>query len=317
VAVDILRELGLTAADVRARVSDRRLLRAILLHDGVEEDQLPAAYAAIDKLERDPRDVLASRLASAGIADAAADRIFALPGYADLDALAGAYAGAPELDAHVDRLRRYFEYLRALGVGDWVRLDLSIVRGLAYYTGIVFELFDAQGELRAICGGGRYDALLGALGGADLPALGFGMGDVVLAELLRARGLMPPSAPRLDFWVAADDAALLPMVMGTATLLRRVGHSVEYALREQSLAKQLKAADAAGAQVAAILRRDAIVERREVTLRRLSDGVEDTVALQTWLDYVTSRAAPAAPGVAPGAAPEEPAGGDGQPAAAQ
>ena len=73
-------------------------------------------------------------------------------------------------------------------------LDLSIVRGLAYYTGIVFELFDATGEFRAICGGGRYDNLLAALGGVDLPALGFGMGDVVLGELLRARGLMPAAA---------------------------------------------------------------------------------------------------------------------------
>ena len=70
----------------------------------------------------------------------------------------------------------------------WVTIDLKIVRGLAYYTGIVFELFDAKGELRAICGGGRYDKLLQSLGGVDLPALGFGMGDVVLAELLRDAG---------------------------------------------------------------------------------------------------------------------------------
>ncbi len=76
-----------------------------------------------------------------------------------------------------------------------MRIDLSIVRGLAYYTGMVFELFDANGEFRAICGGGRYDNLLGALGGVDLPALGFGMGDVVLTELLRDRGLLPATRP--------------------------------------------------------------------------------------------------------------------------
>ena len=93
-------------------------------------------------------------------------------------------------------LRRYFDCLDGLGVLDWVTIDLKIVRGLAYYTGIVFELFDAKGELRAICGGGRYDTLLQSLGGVDLPALGFGMGDVVLAELLRDRGLLPSQGRR-------------------------------------------------------------------------------------------------------------------------
>ena len=91
---------------------------------------------------------------------------------------------------------------------EWVTLDLSIVRGLAYYTGIVFELFDAKGELRAICGGGRYDKLLKSLGGVDLPALGFGMGDVVLGELLRDRGLMPPATLGPQVWVAAETAAM-------------------------------------------------------------------------------------------------------------
>ncbi|MFN9959034.1 MAG: ATP phosphoribosyltransferase regulatory subunit, partial [bacterium] len=94
---------------------------------------------------------------------------------------------------HAARFARYLAHAEALGTREWIRFDLTIVRGLAYYTGIVFELFDATGEFRAICGGGRYDQLLASLGGADLPALCFGMGDVVLGELLRARGLMPVS----------------------------------------------------------------------------------------------------------------------------
>ena len=98
----------------------------------------------------------------------------------------------------VEEFARYLGYVPALLGGDasWLRLDLSIVRGLAYYTGIVFELFDRSGEFRAICGGGRYDTLLESLGGADMPALGFGMGDVVLGELLRAKGLMTPAEQR-------------------------------------------------------------------------------------------------------------------------
>jgi histidyl-tRNA synthetase len=111
----------------------------------------------------------------------------------------------------------------------------------------VFELFDARGEFRAICGGGRYDNLLNSLGGADLPALGFGMGDVVLGELLRARGLSDAPVGEPDFWVAASENGDLRDVMLAATQLRRAGAAVEYALRPQSLGKQRKAAFSAGA----------------------------------------------------------------------
>jgi histidyl-tRNA synthetase len=288
VAIDIMRSFGLTPADVVARVSDRRLLAALLRGVGVEEAQLPLAYAAIDKVERDPREVLITRLTAGGIAAGVAERMLDLAKpttIADLRASHGSEAAVAE---QLDRMERYFGHLKALGVAEWVRLDLTIVRGLAYYTGIVFEIFDAQGEFRAVCGGGRYDTLLSALGDVDLPALGFGMGDVVLGELLKARGLMPPAAPSIDFWVAADDAELLPMVMSTATLLRRLGYSVEYALRDQAFGKQLKAAGAAGAKVVVMLRRDGIAQRGEIALRRLSDGEEEALPMQAWLEQLTA-----------------------------
>ena len=114
-----------------------------------------------------------------------------MTGRVSLAGLRGDYGGNAAVNERLGELERYFAWLAALGVAPWVDLDLTIVRGLAYYTGIVFELFDAHGEFRAICGGGRYDTLLQSLGGVDLPALGFGMGDVVLGELLRHRGLMP------------------------------------------------------------------------------------------------------------------------------
>ncbi len=201
-AIEIMRTLGLTKDDVVARVSDRRLLNALLKGSGFAESQFPAAYAALDKLSRDPRNVLEDRLAKAGVAAPLITALFELAesaGNARAFATKVKQAGAESEYAVVER---YLGALDALGVGAWVRLDLSIVRGLAYYTGIVFELFDAKGELRAICGGGRYDNLLESLGGVDLPALGFGMGDVVLGELLRDRKLMPPAVPTLDFWVA-------------------------------------------------------------------------------------------------------------------
>jgi histidyl-tRNA synthetase len=135
-------------------------------------------------------------------------------------------------------------------------MDLSIVRGLAYYTGIVFELFDRSGEFRAICGGGRYDTLLQSLGGADLPALGFGMGDVVLGELLRAKGLMQATESRADYWISGADDVPLERIMEEAARLRGAGHAVEFALRAQSLSKQKKAAQASGAKTFVTLSND-------------------------------------------------------------
>ena len=299
VAVDMMRAFGLGPDDVRARVSDRRLLAALLLGVGLTEAQLPAAYQAIDKVERDSREALVARLGEAGVAPEVAERALALARRATVDELRAEHGADPRVAEALDRLARYFAYLDALGAGEWAVLDLTIVRGLAYYTGVVFELFDARGEFRAVCGGGRYDTLLGALGGAELPALGFGMGDVVLGELLRERGLMPALQPALDYWVAADDASLLPMVMQVSTLLRRVGHSVEYALRDQALGKQLKAAAAAGARTVAVFRQAAVAERGEVTLRPAAGGAEETLPVATWLDRLTVAARDAAPPPAP------------------
>lgn len=291
VAVDMMRAFGLTHEDVRARVSDRRLLAALLLGVGLTEAQLPSAYQAIDKAERDPRDVLVARMGQAGVPAEVAERALDLARPTSVVELRAEHGGDAGVAQALDRLERYFAYLESLGAAEWAVLDLTIVRGLAYYTGVVFELFDARGQFRAVCGGGRYDALLGALGGADLPALGFGMGDVVLGELLRERGLMPGAEPALDYWVAGDDPALLPMVMRVATLLRRLGHSVEYALREQSMPKQLKAAQAAGARAVALFRQQAVTERGEVTVRALGPagpGVERTLPVAAWLEELTA-----------------------------
>jgi histidyl-tRNA synthetase len=247
-AVDIMRAFGLTSKDVVVRVSDRRILQAYLLSLGVPADAISATYGVIDKLERTPEAVSIERLAALGAPADAIERIVSITSvtFEDLQArLAGSDAAA-----QVDEFGRYLRYVPALLGGDasWLQLDLSIVRGLAYYTGIVFELFDRSGEFRAICGGGRYDALLESLGGTDMPALGFGMGDVVLGELLRSKGLMRPASAAADYWVAADETVPLEQVMGEAARLRAQGSAVEYALRPQSVSKQKKAAQASGAR---------------------------------------------------------------------
>ncbi|MEP6622463.1 MAG: histidine--tRNA ligase [bacterium] len=247
-AVDMMRSFGLTSADVVVRVSDRRLLQGYLLSLGVAADVIPAVYLLIDKLERTPADVSREKLAALGITGDASDRIIDIVSveFAEVKTrLAGTAA-----EVHALEFERFLAFVPALLGGDasWLRLDLSIVRGLAYYTGIVFELFDRSGEFRAICGGGRYDTLLESLGGADLPALGFGMGDVVLGELLRSKGLMQPKDMSADYWIAAEETTPQEQVMSEVARLRAAGHAVEYALRPQSVSKQKKAAQASGAK---------------------------------------------------------------------
>ncbi len=277
-ALDVMRELGLDSSQVKARVSDRRLLQALLAHAGIPDDSRAAVYAVIDKRGREPADVFRAKLVTAAGSEAKAEQIESFLASSDFDELASRVGEIPEIAPHLDRMREYLTYVDALGFAGWVRFDLSIVRGLAYYTGIVFELFDTAGEFRAICGGGRYDTLLHTLGGVDLPALGFGMGDVVLGELLRKRGLFPSTAPRTDYWVAAADESLMSDVMKVASQLRRSGRSVEYALKPQQLSRQLKAANAAGADRAVLLGSGSLDEGN-VTVKDLGNGDERSLPL--------------------------------------
>ena len=284
VAIDVMRAVGLGAGDVRARVSDRRLLSAVLGEAGVQKGEMPAIFAAIDKAGREPRDVTLGKVEKAvASADARRGIERILDRSSDLNALAGEFRSSPAVMDEITRMREYLNFLDALGVGDWVDFDLSIVRGLAYYTGKVFELFDAKGEFRAICGGGRYDDLLSTIGGVDLPALGFGMGDVVLTELLRSRNLLPIAELGTEFWVAADDDSMLSDVMSVAGRLRAKSRSVEYALKSQTLARQLKTASSVGVRTVVLLHRDAFTNG-DVTVKTLADGSERKVALDTFLN---------------------------------
>src|SRR5690606_12631319 len=154
VALDGLRAFGLTEEHVVARYNDRRLLERLLLHIGVAEPDLPRAYNAVDKLGRDPDERIRERLAGeAGLRAGAIARVFAVFRAGSLDALRAEFGAVDGVGAEIERIARFQERLEAMGFGGWVSYDASIVRGLAYYTGIVFEVFDRRGELRAICGG--------------------------------------------------------------------------------------------------------------------------------------------------------------------
>jgi histidyl-tRNA synthetase len=279
VAIDGLREMGLGPDDFAARVSDRRLLSALLRVVGVTEERMAGAFAVIDKIERLPEDKATELLRSdVGLDDGQITSLRALLGVADIDALAESFGAHPEVAPELDRLRAYVDALHAMGLGDFVQLDLRIVRGLAYYTGIVFELFDRQGELRAICGGGRYDRLLELVGGEALPAVGFGMGDVVLGELLADRGLIPEYERTVEYWVVPVTPDERPAALGLAHRLRDRGHSVAYALKEQGVGKQMKAATREGARTVLVLGPDEVA-RDCVVARHMATGEEREIPL--------------------------------------
>ena len=266
--IDVMRACGLGPGDVRVRLSDRRVLAALLRGAGVVDEGLPVAYQAIDRSERMERAAVESMLVTAGFDAATAGRVLDAPrlrGRAEVEAALGRVAGGEAAGA---LLGATLDALEAMGFGDWIDLDLGIVRGLAYYTGTVFELFDAGRTLRAICGGGRYDDLLGILGGVDLPAVGFGMGDVVLAELLKERGLDGRNRRGIDVFVAAVTEEDLPHVMAVAREIRDAGLAVEFALGDQALGKQLKLADARAARFAVVVGPDDRA-RDEVQLKDL------------------------------------------------
>jgi len=277
VAIDALRELGLGVDDFRVRVSDRRLLGAILEALGVPHEGVGAAFVLIDKVERMPADAAREKLREeAGLDEAACVRLLDLLGRTDPETLAAEFAHRPAVLDALLPLQSYLRRLDAMGLGAFVEVDLTIVRGLAYYTGIVFELFDRKGELRAICGGGRYDRLLELVGGEPLPAVGFGMGDVVLAELLAERGLLPEYRRQADYFIVSIGEEQQPRALALAHELRERGRSVVYALRDQSVRKQFKAAETEGARRVLVLGPEEAA-KGVVMMRDMSDGTEREV----------------------------------------
>jgi len=269
-AVDIMRALGLGPKDVQLRVSDRRVLKSLLMSRGVTEAQLATAFAVIDRSERVPKNVLEEMLRETGYGKPEAAAVFDVAGLRGKDALAAAGPAAEPLGEAV-------RALEAMGLGEFVAIDLTIVRGLAYYTGIVFELFDAQKTLRAIAGGGRYDGLL------DLPALGFGMGDVVLGELLKERGVAPKASIELGAFLVAVGGEDMPTMLRLAHAMREKGIAVEYGLRHAGVRKQLELASARGAPRAVIIGPE---ERKAglAVVRDLRAGTEAKVPIDKLLN---------------------------------
>ncbi|MFL5490151.1 MAG: histidine--tRNA ligase [Gemmatimonadales bacterium] len=289
-AIDCMRAFGLGPGDVRVRLSDRRVLTALLRQRGVPAESLLKAFGFIDKVERLRGDEIESFSVDyhQALLPATVYDLLDIAKIRGWDQLQKELENSAESSKTAEPLREVYQALTNMGLAEFLEVDLSIIRGLAYYTGVVFELFDAGRTLRAICGGGRYDNLLKELGGVDLPALGFGMGDVVLGELLKDRGLAPANSVGIDVFVAFISKEDLAHVLALAHQMRDQGLRVEYALGPQALGKQLKLADARQAALAVVVGPDERA-RGQVVLRDLRNGTQETMSQTTLIDAIKGR----------------------------
>ena len=287
-AIDVVRAFGLTSNDVRVRLSDRRLLNQLLYSFDLTDEQVPAIYGWLDKQGRSANAGSLQRLHDLNIDPDIIAFLNAACEVKDIGKLKRVLAQKPALKLSVIHLEEVMDGLDAMGLADFVEIDLGVVRGLAYYTGTVFEIFDAGRTLRAICGGGRYDNLLDAVGEVELPAVGFGMGDVVLGQLLKDKGLAPSEVSSIDVFLAFITQEDLPHVLALAHRLRDTGLRVEYALSPQAVGKQLKLADARHARLAVVVGPDERA-RGDIVIKDLQSGSQETVPLQSSVDIIKAR----------------------------
>lgn len=234
--IDSLHALGLSADDFQIRLSSRTAWQQFYQGAGGNPETEYAFFQVIDKLERSDPESSEGKLNAFGFSLAQVEDFI--------------QAGRPNSD-----LERVLADLDARGLRSFVALDYRVIRGLAYYTGTVFEAFDRGGAYRAIAGGGRYDNLVKVISGgkADLPALGFGMGDVVLSDLLQQKDLLPKATPSLDLFFLIEDENLRPKSLQSIQQLRRLGLSVDFPMAPAKPNKQFKRALESGATATARL----------------------------------------------------------------
>jgi histidyl-tRNA synthetase len=232
--IDSLRALGLTNDDFVIRLSSRNAWQQFFTDGKGNPEKAYEFYQAIDKLEREKPEATEQKLSALGFSTAAVNAFI--------------QQAKPTAE-----LQQILDNLALRGLGSYVRIDYQVIRGLAYYTGVVFEAFDRKGEFRAIAGGGRYDNLVKLISGGrvDLPALGFGMGDVVLLELLKARKLLPSFDARVDVYVLIEDETQRGAALRLVQQLRSEGLAVEYSLTALKPDKQFKRAVELGARFTA------------------------------------------------------------------
>lgn len=279
---------GLGPEDFYVRLSDRTLWIHYLASLGLDAEQTKAILGAVDKFEKLGDAAFTDYTKAYG--ELAADvktKVLAFLGIKSLATLEETLAplGGDALTARLADWRKLIGGLTAMGLGEFVEVDFGVVRGLAYYTGFVFEAFDRKGELRAIAGGGRYDDLVEKLGGPALPAVGFAIGDVTMGLLLEQRGLMPTFGPTADIYAVIGGEAERAAAFADIRSLRAGGYRVDYPMKETGFGKQFKAASESGAKLALIYGAEELA-RGMVKIRDLTDRSEHEVAREALAEAV-------------------------------
>ncbi len=291
--VQCLAAFGLTEQDFYVRLSDRNLWFYYLEALGLDEPRIRGVLGAVDRYEKYGDEAFKGYAEQFGpIDESVKAKVLAflqVKSLAALEQTLGAIGGE-KLSARLADWKKLLGGLEAMGLARFVAVDLGVVRGLAYYTGFVFEAFDRKGELRALAGGGRYDDLVQKLGGPALPAAGFAIGDMTFALLLEQRGLMPAFVQAPDVYCVIGGEAERLAAFGDIHALRAAGYRVEYPMKEVAFGKQFKAAAESGAKVALIYGGDelakGVVKLRDLTERSERD-VPRAQVVATVRDFFT------------------------------
>lgn len=258
-AIAALRQMGLDSTDFKVQIGSRAVLAELFARSGLPPEHFLACCLALDKRGKISDVEIQQLLAAEGLAPDAIARVFDLLAIHTLEQLAAQLD--PESKALAD-LRELFEIAEALGIAGFLTFNLGVIRGLGYYTGIVFEAFDTAGKFRAIFGGGRYDNLLSSLGGERTPCVGLGFGDIVVTELLAESGKMPATHRTVEYAIGFMDMSARPLAIKVATALRDAGQSCDLALAPEKPKKFFSRADKSGANYAIYIGPDEVASGR-------------------------------------------------------
>ena len=279
-ASEALLALGLTKTEFIINVNSRKLLGEMMEKGGIAQQLWERLFLAIDKRGKIPEETLLAMLAEAGLTSAQIDYVFKILQINSLDE-AGSIVG--ESSAGLKELRYLLELMNANGLGDVIKFDISVVRGLSYYTGIVFECFDSQRKFRAIFGGGRYDNLFSTMANRSLPAAGLGFGDVVITEILTEKGYKPPSDNIETIVIGYYSEEQTMLAIKLANAFRKRGKSVNLSLHSEKPSAFFSRAGSSGAQYATFVGPD---EMKTGTLRikNLATRTEEVHQISEFLE---------------------------------
>ena len=275
VIVTFFEGVGLTSEDIVIRISSRKVLEEVLGSLDIEGDVFAQTCIIVDKMDKLSSEVIGEQLSKLGHTSEVIATIQSILGIKDMRGLKKSLKAE---SLAVSELNSLFDEIDSYGISEWVEFDASIVRGLAYYTGSVFEAHDRKGKFRAICGGGRYDKLISTLGGKDLPATGFGFGDMVIMELLAEKDLVPMLVSGIDDIVISLNPDLRNVAVRVAASLRDSDRTVDLVLEDKKMKWAFKHAERIGAKRLVLIAPDEW-SRKKIKVKDLETGEESEISL--------------------------------------